>query len=113
MYKYGSYARRVAKARFGLIGLIQDHHIIPQQFKKNNLIKGIIHHPKNILMMPTPKGIQQLRLRKNRLVHWGPHHKYNIYVGYELDNCNNPEDVDQLLEYLKWELRFRDTIPWK
>jgi hypothetical protein len=63
-------------------------------------------------MMPTPLGIQKLRLRENRLVHWGPHPKYNDFVANELELLNTQEDVDELLEYLKWELRFRDVIPW-
>ena len=113
MYRYGSHARSLVKVRFGLIGLVQDHHVIPQQFRHQLLVKDIMHHSKNLIMMPTPKGMQELRLRENRLVHWGPHHKYNMYVGHELDRCRNHKDIDELLEYLKWELRFRDTIPWK
>ena len=87
--------------------------MIPQQFRHHILVSDIIHESKNLVMMPTPKGVQKLRLRENRLVHWGPHQKYNEFVGYELDLCENYKDIDELLKYLKWEIRFRDSIPWK
>ena len=113
MFRYRSVIRKLFKQRWGLDNLVQDHHVIPQQFKKHPLIRGRLHHSKNIIMMPTPKGIQELRLRENRIVHWGPHPKYNDFVFNELERLNTQEDVDDLLEYLKWELRFRDVIPWK
>ena len=113
MYRYGSTARKLFKLRWKLSGLVQDHHIIPQQFRHNILVRDKIHESSNILMMPTPKGIQELRLRENRIVHWGPHAKYNVFVGYELDLCRNYKDIEELQNYLKWELRFRNNIPWK
>ena len=113
MYSYGTQARKLFKIRWGLVDLVQDHHVIPRQFKHHILVRDIMNYHKNLVMMPTPKGIQKLNLRENRLVHWGPHPKYNIFVGYELDLCRNNKDIDELLEYLKWELRFRDTLPWK
>lgn len=114
MYRgYKSLYRKLIKKKFCLQGLVQDHHVIPQQFKHNILIQNIIHSPNNLIMMPTPKGIQKLQLRENRLVHWGPHPKYNQFVGYELDLCENYKDVNNLINYLKWEIRYRDIIPWK
>ena len=108
---YLSRARRHFKFRWNLQGLVQDHHVIPQQLKHKVSIN--IHSSNNLIMMPTPKGIQKLKLRENRLVHWGPHYKYNQFVNQELDLCENKEDLYELINYLKWELRFRDTIPWK
>ena len=113
MFKYKSVYRRIFKERLGLIKLVQDHHVIPQQFKHHPLIKHQIHHPKNLIMMPTSLGIKNLRLRENRLIHWGPHSKYNDFVGNELNLLNTPEELDELLKYLKWELRFRNVIPWR
>ena len=113
MYQYGSTARKLFKLRWNLGGLVQDHHIIPQQFRHNILVRDKIHESSNILIMPTPKGIHKLRLRENRIVHWGPHAKYNVFVGYELDLCRNYKDIEELQNYLKWELRFRNNIPWK
>ena len=112
MFRYRSVARKLFKQKWGLTQLVQDHHVIPQQFRKHPLIRHQIHSPQNLIMMPTPLGIQKLRLRENRLVHWGPHPKYNDFVANELELLNTQEDVDDLLEYLKWELRFRDVIPW-
>ena len=79
----------------------------------HNLVYDRIHSSKNIIMMPTPNGIQELRLRENRIVHWGPHPKYNEFVLSELNLCENHKHLEELQEYLKWELRFGDNIPWK
>lgn len=106
---YKSNLRKMFKLRWNLRGLVQDHHVIPQQFKHQILIQDIIHSSKNLIMMPTPTGVQKLRLRENRLVHWGPHNAYNQFVGCELDRCRNIKDIEELQNYLKWELRF----PWR
>ena len=94
MYKYGSPARRFFRYRWKLTGLVQDHHVIPQQFKTNGLIYKKIHDSKNIIMMPTPKGIQELSLRENRIIHWGPHPKYNAFVFSELKLCENDKQLE-------------------
>ena len=51
--------------------------------------------------MPTPKGIQELILRENRLIHWGPHPKYNAFVFSELKLCENQKQLEELQTYLK------------
>ncbi len=113
MHNYGSNARKFFKLKWKLSGLVQDHHVIPQQFKRHGLIYDRMHNYKNLIMMLTPKGIQELRLRENRIVHWGPHPKYNAFVFSELKLCENHKQLEELQEYLKWELRFRNNIPWK
>ena len=113
MHRYGSTHRKFFKLKWKLSGLVQDHHVIPQQFKKNGLIYDRIHHPENLIIMPTPKGIQELKLRENRLIHWGSHPKYNAFVLSELKLCENHKQIEELQKYLKWELRFRNNIPWK
>lgn len=115
--RYGSILRRNFKLRWGVQN-IEDHHVIPRQFKNHPLVKYLqydVNDGKNIIMMPrylTPN------LRQNRLTHNGGHTKYNQYVGKMLDSLDKLEDpkkdFELFTEFLKTACRFRpQDIPWK
>ena len=80
--RYGSLARKMFKVRWGLHGngLVEDHHIIPKQFKKHPVVvkaKYDINASKNLIMLPTRLGKFVLRVREDRLIHAGKHAGYN------------------------------------
>ena len=115
--RYGSILRRNFKMRMGIKN-IEDHHVIPRQFKRHPVVKFLrydVNDGKNIIMMPryiTPG------LRQNRLTHHGGHLKYNAYVGKVLDSIDNLEDpkkdFELFVEFLKSACRFRpQDVPWK
>lgn len=124
MYRYGSAKRRTVKVRFGLKwGLSQDHHIIPLQFRKHNLIKDVgydFNHSNNLIIMPTSSGMKYLRVRKDRVIHENGHIAYNNYVLKYLDSIEKIKDVDQkVLEFYKFKNFLREScrtdrnqIPW-
>src|SRR5210317_1708854 len=92
--RYGSLARKMFKVRWGLHGkgLVEDHHIIPKQFKKHPVVvkaKYDINASKNLIMLPTRLGKFVLRVREDRLIHAGKHTGYNTYVGKMLDSMKS------------------------
>lgn len=125
MYKYASVARRNFKIRWGLRGnLVQDHHAIPMQWREHPVVRAVnydFNGSDNIVMMPTPKGKQILNVRPDRLVHYGGHKKYNLYVGTWLDHIQEIQDPQEMMEefynfrdFLKRNCRDnRDHIPWR
>lgn len=100
-YFYGSLLRRKIKKKYLLIGLVQDHHIIPYEFRNyiNNSLKlNCIHCSKNIIMLPTSYG--KLIINTKRPIHENGHIKYNLYVKRLLELY----EIDTVLKILKNEL---------
>jgi hypothetical protein len=116
--RYGSSARKMFKVRWGLHGkgLIEDHHIIPTQFKKHPTVVRAnydIHASKNLIMLPTRLGKVVLRVREDRLIHAGKHTGYNTYVGHMLDSIKTVEQFIEFTEFLRTSCRHRPHhIPW-
>ena len=115
--RYGSVIRRNFKLRWGVKN-VEDHHVIPRQFKNHPVIKYLrydVNDGKNIIMMPryiTPG------MRENRLTHRGGHKAYNQYVGKILDSLDEldepKKDFELFTEFLKTACRFRpQDVPWK
>ena len=105
IYIYSSVYRRNIKRRFFFIGLIQDHHIIPREFRykinyENTKIISHIDHSNNLLMMPTRLGKQFINT--NRTIHENGHNKYNRYINKLLDSNYTP---DYIIPYVKQQLR--------
>ena len=116
--RYNSLRRLDFKVSWGLhkTGLVQDHHVIPRQFKNHVAMKNSgydMNSSKNIIMMPTRHGIHTLNLRENRLVHEGNHKEYNNFVGEMLEIINDEDEMDYLTNILKMGCRRRPKdIPW-
>lgn len=105
---------RLVRARFGLDGLVDIHHIVPRQHARR-MPFDMLHSAENLLLMPTVAGATRLRLRPTRLVHHGGHVAYNAYVGACLARIAI-DDRAALLE-LQRELRRRiriddPALPW-
>ena len=113
--RYGSLLRKNFKLRFNIRN-VEDHHVIPVQFRHHPLIDRVkydLQAGDNIIMMPREIG----NLRENRLTHNGPHKKYNKFVGVILDSLmyvENPEpEFKEFVTFLKIGCRFRpQDIPW-
>ena len=125
MYRYASVARRNFKIRWGLRGnLVQDHHAIPREWRGHPVVRAVnydFNGSDNIVMMPTPKGKKTLNVRPDRLVHYGGHKKYNLYVGTWLDHIQKIQDPHEMMEefysfrdFLKRNCRDnKDNVPWR
>ena len=58
-----------AKERSSGTGLVQDHHVIPKQFKAHPIIRKTgydVNESSNIVMMPTPIGKRFMKVRSDR-----------------------------------------------
>ena len=116
--RYGSLARKMFKVRWGLHGkgLIEDHHVIPKQFKKHPaVIKANydLNSSKNLIMLPTRLGKFILRVREDRLIHAGKHSLYNAYVEKVLNGINSTNEFNSFVDFLKHSLRWNPHhIPW-
>lgn len=116
IYRYGTGARRNFKKRFGLTGLVEDHHVIPKQWRNHEIIVNSgynISESYNIIMMPSHGGIHRLNTR--RILHSGGHPKYNQYVKRCLDSFESEEELVEFVGKVKYGLRTGDhgEIPWK
>lgn len=105
MYIYSSVYRRNIKRKFLIVGLVQDHHIIPREFKnsidyKNSNLIDSIDSPKNLIMLPTRYG--KLFINTNRSIHENGHKHYNRYI-HNLLNKNY--SIDYIIPYVKYQLR--------
>ena len=116
--RYGSLARKMFKVRWGLHGngLVEDHHIIPKQFKKHPIVikaKYYINASKNLIMLPTRLGKFVLRVRDDRLIHSGKHTSYNKYVERMLNSMKSTDDFTKFTDFLRTACRHRpQDIPW-
>lgn len=101
----------------GLQGLMQIHHIIPRSCYSS--IDGRIDFklslPVNLMLMPTKKGIENLDLGRNHLVHQGPHLRYNKFIKDEIQCMHRQLIFDSFVHYLRFHLQQDDAykiIPW-
>ena len=116
--RYGSVARKVFKTRWGLYnkGLVEDHHVIPREFREHPTIKGFrydMNAGDNVVLLPTRLGKHILHVREERLVHTGSHPAYNAYVGRMLDVIQSEGDLLEFVDFLKYSCRYSPhQIPW-
>ena len=75
IFKYRSVCRKIHKKNKKLIGLVDDHHVIPQSLKDHKLLKLTdfnIDQNYNLCIMPNSmKTIELLNLKENTLIHSG------------------------------------------
>lgn len=105
VYLYSSVYRRNIKRKYLLCGLVQDHHIIPREFKniinyENSKLINTIDSSNNLLMMPTRYG--KLFIKTNRSIHENGHKLYNKYI-YNLIFQNY--SIDYIIPLVKKELK--------
>ena len=105
VFLYSSVYRRNIKRKYLLSGLVQDHHIIPREFKsilnyENSKLINSIDSSKNLIMLPTRYG--KLFINTNRSIHENGHKHYNRYI-YNLILSNY--SVDDIIIIVKKEIR--------
>ncbi|QIG59808.1 hypothetical protein [Dishui Lake phycodnavirus 3] len=112
--RYGSAIRRHFKIRMNIQGLVEDHHIIPRQFKNHPTVQKFkydINASKNLILMPR---FLYKNLRSNRIAHNGQHTAYNAYVHNVLNCIKQEKDLYDFVDFLKVACRFRpQDIPWR
>jgi hypothetical protein len=123
-FHYRSSERKAYKKKMGYTLHVQDHHIIPRQWRKHDLflkkLKFNINSSKNLYIMPTVSGARHLGLHDDILLHGGGHIAYNKFVKKELDIINKLQTTDEvhyefwlLMTFLKKNLAYNvDHIPW-
>lgn len=112
-YPYGSYSRYKFKKKFGLNGLVEDHHVIPQQWKNHPSITHLnfnIHSSQNIMMLPN--HYYKPLSNSSRPSHSGGHPLYNWYVKQRLKDIQNISQLYLLIYELKQDIR-QNSILWK
>ncbi len=116
LFHYGSIHRRMIKQKHNLVGVVEDHHIIPRSLIKHPLIaetKFPIHCSKNIKMMPSVKNKM---VDEDILVHC-LHRKYNGFMKERLnqiyeESMDKQRDLILLLDEMNEKLNHKDQIPW-
>ena len=119
-FHYRSKLRKLIVKQNDLSGRVENHHIIPKQLKKHELLQKLdfdIHASHNICMLPN-RHFNKLYGRQ-LIIHDGGHRGYNIFVKNELDNMAHLND-DELkyrfwlfIMYLKSSLETSEqSMPW-
>ena len=99
IYRYGSKKRRIFKDNMFKKGLVEDHHIIPKEFKNNYFINDIgydVSCSNNILIMPS--FVSSYVLNNSEIIYHHSHRKYNNYVRRNIEiilNNNKSKDEKQ------------------
>ena len=124
IFKYKSVCRKIHKKNKNLVGLVNEHHIIPKSLKKHKLLKITnykINQNYNLFIMPNNvSSVKKLNLRKDIMIHIGGHLRYNNYVKKNLDNIYKYKKYDErcyylwlFIHYLKKNLKYNEeNIPW-
>ena len=112
------YRRRALRARLGLCGLIQIHHIIPRQWATHPVVAASMYEmddARNLMFMPTECARDVMWLRSDRLFHSKGHANYNLYVKQCLDDIDigDASAIHELADRMRHALRFNpSTVPW-
>ena len=108
---------RIARNRFALHDLVQIHHVIPRFCALHPTVRTLqydIDGPSNFVLMPTHRGVRELRLRPDRLVHDGGHMAYCSHVWDRLYEVEDEEQLLELVATLHRGMRRTDaSIPWR
>ena len=110
LWCFDSIERQNAIKKYKLKGLVQNHHIIPRQWRNHPKVLDAnfsIDASVNLMLMPTHYGKDFIKTK--RKVHSGGHNYYNYYVKKLLDSEAGVESIRVLL---KQELRNGESIPW-
>lgn len=111
---------RSVRVRFNLHNYVNIHHVLPKQHR-HMIPRGMLNEKNNLMLLPTKKGMENMNLRKSRLVHQGGHIPYNQYVGELLRDIIATHATQALLcaaiialqTELKRRIRADDqTLPW-
>ena len=97
IYRYGSKERKKIKYFYHSRGSIEDHHIIPRQFKEHKLLKNInfdIACSNNLLVMPSLSSKKD----KNIIYHCS-HQLYNNYIVHNMNQINKYNTIDEKKYY--------------
>lgn len=125
IFKYRSLCRKIYKQNKEIIGLVNDHHIIPKSLKNHKLLKITnykINQNYNLFIMPNSKNtIKILNLHPNTIIHDGSHEKYNFYVKQNLNKILKYQSIDEkkyylwlFVKYLEDNLKInKENIPWE
>lgn len=84
-FRYKSKSRK--KFKNNLPYIVQDHHIIPKQFKNHKLLRNVkfdINSSNNLLIMPAKGNEKPIFLLSNVIYH-KPHPQYNKMIHRHLD----------------------------
>ena len=124
-YRYASKRRKKLKQYIYDNNAVEDHHIIPKQYKFHPLINKInydVSCSKNLIIMPTYYGQWLLNkyIQKDLLVHNKGHCMYNSYVVHILNEIlENQKSTDDMkyqfwlfLYDLKYNIETGNDIPW-
>lgn len=124
-YRYASKRRKQIKKNIYDNNAVEDHHVIPKQFKYHPLIQEIdydVSCSKNLLIMPTYYGYWLLKknIHPDIIIHNKGHCEYNIFVGSVLNDIHINEDTIDGKKYNFWlflqELKYKivnnEDIPW-
>lgn len=99
--RYRSVFRKTLIDNNGLRGVVENHHIIPKQWRDHTALKRIdfdVNSSYNILVMPNSKYKYKYKSKPGLLVHAYGHKKYNLYIRNELDEldyicvCENDDE---------------------
>lgn len=112
LLRYRSALRKTLINNNGLRGFVENHHIIPKQWRNHSALKRIdfdVNSSYNILIMPNNKYKYKYKSYPGLLVHANGHKKYNEYVKLELDEldriyvCDGDDDGnDDEFKYNFW-----------
>ena len=123
IFRYRGFDRRNHKRNNNLIGLVDDHHLIPKHLKKHKLVKCLnydIHGNFNLYIMPNRNGKDKLKLADNIRIHKA-HYNYNLFITDNLNKIyNNNKSFDErdynlwlFVSYLRGNLKYNTIkIPW-
>lgn len=106
IFRYNGWDRRVFKRWKGYMGLVNDHHVIPKQFRNHPVVKTTkfdINGNFNLVIMPTSHGITELNMDPKTIPHTN-HPRYNHQVKCMLDHINLYYDDKQCKDYRLWLL---------
>ena len=125
IFKYRSLCRRIHKQNKQILGLVNDHHIIPKSLKNHKLLKFAdykVNQNYNLFIMPNSiNSVNILNLNPNTIIHNGSHIKYNLYVKKKLNKIYEYKSNDEkkyylwlFVNYLKDNLKInKENIPWE
>lgn len=120
IFRYGSKYRRQFKKELDFGNCLEDHHIIPKQFRNHPLIVSTrfdIGSSNNLLLMY--RCHCRVSIEHGTHIHEHGHNKYNAYVKKQLDYIYSKSESDDMQKYnlylLVYDLKskIRDkSVPW-